>query len=120
MFVTSPATTAAAAFSTNATTRTLRIKAFKRDTIEQMFKAGKSTSIGMTGTSTSTGKTLSKGTLGLQFMQRSRLKQQQEKEEEVRAQTEDDAKWEVPASVREKWGVVPGLSSVCVLSNFLL
>jgi hypothetical protein len=60
----------------------------------------------------STGKTLSKGTLSLRFMQNAHRAQNVALVEADRAKVKDDAEWEVMPEVRAAWG--PGTSSVFV------
>ena len=52
-----------------------------------------------------TGKTLSKGTLGLRFMQNAQRVKQQPTPELDRAKVKDDAEWEVAKEIREAWGL---------------
>lgn len=53
----------------------------------------------------SAGKTLSKGTLGLRFMQNAQRAKQQAAVDFERAKVKDDAEWEVSKEIREAWGL---------------
>ncbi|RDB17597.1 hypothetical protein Hypma_001044 [Hypsizygus marmoreus] len=57
------------------------------------------------------GKTISKGTLGLRFMQNAQRAKQLKEVEEDRAQVKDDGQWEVDTAVRDAWGTVSSSSS---------
>ncbi|KAH0580018.1 hypothetical protein H2248_002834 [Termitomyces sp. 'cryptogamus'] len=62
-------------------------------------------------TKVTTTKTISRGTLGLRFMQNAlRAKQLQEVEIE-KAEVKDDGQWEVDQRVRDAWGPAPSSSS---------
>ena len=56
-------------------------------------------------------KGISKGTLGLRFMQNA-LRAKQEAEVELeRAKIKDEAEWEVSQEVKDAWGIGPSAAS---------
>ncbi|KAG6877632.1 hypothetical protein C0993_005453 [Termitomyces sp. T159_Od127] len=62
-------------------------------------------------TTVTTTKTISRGTLGLRFMQNAQRAKQLKELEFEKAEVKDDGQWEVDQSVRDAWGTVSSSSS---------
>ncbi|THH20346.1 hypothetical protein EUX98_g8595 [Antrodiella citrinella] len=56
-------------------------------------------------------KQLSNGTMGLRFMQNAQRAKQQAQVEHEHAKVQDEAEWEVPQDLKEKWGIGAASSS---------